>query len=528
TEDLPGIREALVPGVRFVPVNAIDGMALDANVSIGPARAGLTEMRLRLDGSEIEGGFMLVDGDRPQLAASLRIDRLDTGALFPRGEDDGTTGLGGLDGFRQWLAGFDHALDLIIDRANVGRFRLQGITVKSRVRDGGLIIEELAIGDALDTTAHLSGVMDLDLSVIELDGSVAIASPARLLRDLGYDAPLVMSLLGPLRLDARMEGSAGRLNLSSTVEGDNIEGRFIAGGLPEAFDLEGELLAGSEGHVLAQLGALILDNPALAGDARLDFVWNGTQADPPAGRASLHLGDIALEGELALPAGDAARGSIEARNLDLGTAASFYRWLAPVLGLIPGPLDRWIGAWPKQRLQWDWPFRRPVELAFSAIGPDGADLASGDLRLSADSVALLPLEFTLGGGHVVIRSAYVPPELDLRLVMGAVESGALLASLGVEGGLSGPLDLELDLRGTGATVPRILATLAGTGTMSVSAGRMALPAGADPYPAFLSLGGDIAVERGMFESIDGSFMLPPGIDAGPAGGMGPDLGTGET
>ncbi|MCB9943639.1 MAG: AsmA family protein [Geminicoccaceae bacterium] len=513
SEDVPGLRDMLGLGLAGLRHDAITGMNLDSNIGMGPHRFELRDMKLRLDGTKVEGGLALVDGAQPQVAAKLRVDRLDLDMLAVSGgdgnplESDDEAGWGDrLSHLRQWLAGFDHALDLIVDRASLGPLRLQGLSLKSRMRDGEMVIEELAIGDALDATARFAGVMDLDLSVMDLEGSVDISSPARVLRELGYEAPLVMSLLGPVRVETGLEGAASSSRLTVKLDGGDLKGDLSAAGTPDAFDLHGSLAADGSGDLVRRLAALVLDAPLSGSEARVDIDWNGRKADRPSGTARLKFGQVQVDASLAVDDSDSASGQVVARNVTPSMGSPLYDGLSLLLGLEPGPVARWVGAWPKRSWHWTWPFSRHVTVDLEALDGDGAPIVQGRMTMGADAIGFTPMRMEIGNGSLTLDSRYKQTGLDLNVELDGVEVATVLDWLGIGDGLSGRMDMALDMRAVGENLWRLLSTLAGEGHFEISGGSMMLPGGVVERQAFDAIEGDLGVEHGILEVRHGRIV----------------------
>ena len=442
-------------------------------------------MQLRLDGTRVEGSLVHVDGPRPQVAATLRADRIDWDEL-PSADAAAR--------MRSRLASLDHALELIVERGKIGDHRLSGLALRTRGKDGGLIVEELTVGDMLDASARLSGVLDLDLSVIDLEGEIVMASPARLLRRVGVETPLLMSLIGPIELAGQLDGSSQSLRLLATVASEVIEGEAELVGLPAAFTLDGELRAADTARLLAKLGALVLDQPALAGDGRLGLHWDSRSEERTRGRLDLRLGAMTIDGEIEVPPDEAARLRIEGHGIDGETVSAAYLWLTPVLGLLPGPPQRWIGDWPREAIAWHWPFARGANVASRWLDSEGQMLVEADLELDGSGVALTGLALPLDRGRLEAQAALQPPSLSFSLQLRDAPARQLLRWLDAGSALDGRVDLAVDLAGSGPAPADLVGSLAGEGTIAIGGGR--LDAGGETL-SFESLRGPVVVERGI-------------------------------
>jgi len=111
--------------------------------------------------------------------------------------------------------------------------------------------------------------------------------------------------------------------------------------------------------------------------------------------------------------------------------------------------------------------------------PGGAELArtTFDLRLEKGRLRIEPLQTTVSGGTlkgaVALDAAGKVPVLDLRLAGQGVETAALLEKLGVSGFLQGgSTDLDVRLRGDGASIRDLMAGLDGEVTVRMGDGRV--------------------------------------------------------
>lgn len=111
--------------------------------------------------------------------------------------------------------------------------------------------------------------------------------------------------------------------------------------------------------------------------------------------------------------------------------------------------------------------------------PGGADLArtAFDLKLEKGRLTVEPLQTTVSGGNlkgaVALDASGKVPTLSLVLAGQGVQTAALLEKVGVSGFLQGGLtDLDVRLKGNGASVRDLMAGLDGEATVRMGDGRV--------------------------------------------------------
>jgi hypothetical protein len=345
---------------------------------------------------------------------------------------------------------------------------------------------------------------------------------AKVLRQLGFD--LLPVTAPPLTIDASFDGalgSAGNLKVAGSVAGVDLsydaatafsDGRFTAAGdfSTDSDDVGPALmLAGVAmpdlwgGHAVSASGRLEYGGDTL-GLALTEATFDG---QPVGGTLAANLADgVALSGTL-----DVADASLP--------------WLAAtVVGSVPGV----------ERFRWsDAPFTQvlpenvSLDLTLNAATLDlGVPLPATDAKLDlalADSKLELDLaDAALAGGALTGSVEVVMSGGEAEATISSALTGAALQSLVWERvGLptaSGTLDVSFEAAGRGRSMAAIVAALSGSGSFSVSDGRLnAL--NADALSAVMSLaeGDDDPDEeqaRETFATLFGSGALPFGRATG--------------
>jgi hypothetical protein len=180
--------------------------SLTANIAVAADSLSIDDLKLRLDGSRIDGAVSVRLGARPMLSAALTLDSVNIGAYWPTGLpiSGETTAL---------LRRFDALATLRTGPITFGETALDSVDLQAELRDGALSINRAALalnGDQLTVTGSLGNQPDpaLDLTVA---GSVADVRPW--LRLLGHDSP-----------QADLGAASGKLSLTGTLAAPKLRG----------------------------------------------------------------------------------------------------------------------------------------------------------------------------------------------------------------------------------------------------------------------------------------------------------------
>jgi hypothetical protein len=156
--------------------------SLTANLSIDADSIAAEELKLRVDGSRIDGAIDLKLGARPSLTADLTLDSINVGAYWPGGLPISPEAIA-------LLRRLDASVALRTGPVTLNETALDGVNLVAELRDGTLSIKRAALtlnADLLTVTGSIGNQPDpaLDLAVI---GAVADVRPW--LRLSGLDAP---------------------------------------------------------------------------------------------------------------------------------------------------------------------------------------------------------------------------------------------------------------------------------------------------------------------------------------------------
>lgn len=488
-------------------VERLGAVAIAGELLAVPEGASLGRAEIRLAGARAQGTFAFLLGPPPRFRLVGEVDRLVLDPWLDEASDGPAPA---------WLVsgpptGFEVELDLLVERLAWRGLRAERVRIRGELAEGRLRVDELASPALGGGSARLVGSLGpagaADLA-LDLDAD----QPARLARALGLDPTLPALLEGPLRARARfLEDEAGRrleaelrtaeggLRLDLELARASLEPRRLrlAGGLADTAALAARL---------AGRGALA---PGLLG--RLDGAVEASRT-PEGWRIEGRLapGRLTLEATLELArAHDVPllRGRLGLDGADVASLLDLYRLFETPLGLPPGPLRAWPGAWPRR--PFGSPRLPPVDLDLALdLGlarEDGTPLGRGStaLAFAGRSLAFDGIDLPLAGGRLTGRlltefgteSGRV--ESELRLASAAL--GILAEAIGASAPVAGTLDLELALASEGRSIGELLGNAGGRGALVLRELALSDPAGGGPSGELL-LRGPLLLERGVLRA----------------------------
>jgi hypothetical protein len=466
-------------------------LSLASQVSGNPEALRLTEMDLRIDASHATGSLALSLQPHRQLAGVLTVDRLNLDAYRA---DLGPRAL--FAALRRHLSAFDVALEATISRLVWHDLRLQDVAVDGRSINGQLELRRLAVGEIAAARAELSGKADLTGGPFERSAEVVAPKPARLLRTLGFDPPLVLARLTPVTMTAAAHGSGAEFDLRATFQHE--EARLILAGpvtWPEGeprYVLDVEATHPDYAALLEQLGA---PRPELdPGMATALSVAGKLRANPEVDHGvvgNVRLGPMSLTGGVTWQ-DQGARSLINAR-LSLGEVHEGT--LTSVLNLLGLPLDPagfgpvLRGNWPVDPLPLAWlgRFDGALELfAKGGLAGEGVEVA---VRLDDRKLMLDRLAARLGGSQLEVQASFDTgrqlPFLALAVDLKNVDAYRLAGWLGLPQALEGTADLYAEATSAGHSLRDLVRGLIGHADVGIGNGRLVGPwlAGVVPAPA---------------------------------------------
>lgn len=467
-------------------------LSLASRLSGNPEALRLTKMDLRIDASHATGSLALSLQPHRQLAGVLTVDRLNLDAYRA---DLGPRAL--FAALRRHLSAFDVALEATISRLVWHDLRLQDVAIDGRSIDGQLELRRLAVGEIAAARAELSGKADLTGGAFELSAEVVAPKPARLLRTLGLDPPLVLARLTPVTMTAAAHGSGAEFDLRATFQHE--EARLtLAGpvtwreGMP-SYALDVEATHPDYAALLEQLGA---PRPELDPDmASALSVAGKLRANPQVDHGmvgNVRLGPMSLTGGITWE--DRRPRSLINARLSLGEVHEGT--LTSVLSLLLGvPLDpagfapMLRGHWPADPLPLAWlgRFDGALELfAKGGLAGEGVEIA---VRLDDRKLMLDRLAARLGSSELEVEASFDAgrqlPFLALAVDLKNVDADRLSGWLGLPQALEGTTDLYAEATSAGQSPRDLVRGLIGHADLGIGRGRLVGPwlAGVVPAPA---------------------------------------------
>ncbi len=492
-----------------------------------PEGVSLSGAELRLAGARARGTASLLAGPPLRLRVSAEIDRLTLDPWLtaaPR------------EILAHWLAAgppdeLAAELDLTIDRLAWGAARGEHARIRAELAGGRLRLDELSSPDLAGSRLRASGTLGPGPAV-DVEASIETDQPARLARALDLDPALAALVEGPLTGRARLHEDDGAWRLA--VELVTTDARLRAdlatapGSLqPRRVDLAARLA--DLAAAAARAGGPGIRGTALAGpldlQLRAERIESGfsIEAGFGAGRLAatarvdlLHREDVPL-----------LRGRLTLERVSDTALADLYHLLEVPLGLPPGPLRAWPGAWPRRALglanaapiDLDLALELGLETAEGTpLGRGGAALAMAGRSLALDSVDLRVAGGRLAG-RLLVEAAPEAARIDTELTLASADLPGLAEALRAAHPGEGLLDLELRLASEGRSLFELLANARGEGRLVV---RELPPLGTDADgDARVVLHGPFVVERGLVRA--GELVLERAGRPSAAGTLGFDL-----
>lgn len=180
--------------------------SLTANVAIAADGVAVDDLKLRLDGSRIDGALSMRLGARPALSAALSLDSVNIGAYWPSGLPISAESAA-------LLRRFDAVVALRTGPITFGETALDSMDIQAELRDGALSIGRAGLalnGDRLTIAGSFGNQAD---PALDLTATGAVADLRPWLRLAGVDAP-----------QADLGAASGKLVLSGSLAAPKLRG----------------------------------------------------------------------------------------------------------------------------------------------------------------------------------------------------------------------------------------------------------------------------------------------------------------
>jgi len=180
--------------------------SLTAKIAVAADGVAVDDLKLRLDGSRIDGAVSLRLGARPMLTAALSLDSVNIGAYWP-------TGLPISAETAALMRRFDAILALRTGPLTFGETALDSVDLQAELRDGTLSVARAALalnGDLLTVAGSFGNQAD---PALDLTAAGALADLRPWLRLAGLDAP---------KID--LGAASGKLALTGSLAAPKLRG----------------------------------------------------------------------------------------------------------------------------------------------------------------------------------------------------------------------------------------------------------------------------------------------------------------
>ncbi|MGB0747343.1 MAG: AsmA family protein [Magnetospiraceae bacterium] len=435
---------------------------LTAQIAATSAEIRLQKLAMRVDTTELRGALTLVPATRPSVGANLHLDHLDL---------DGYAGSDVAADILRSFAAFDANFKLSTDALYWGGRRFSAVGASGTLQNGTLTLSDLTGTDG-DTQYRIAGaIQDLGDTPRAQDLSVVITAQElrTFLSQAGWS---VGGALGPLAIHAVLNGALAAPKVEALVE-------LLGGNM----DLQGILRP--VGDATGPSVTLVAHFPkASAFLQRLGWVHDPERlhgALDLTGSATIQASSITLANLEAKVAGGALKGQFDLRFSGLRPQAR-----AKITGtgirldaFLPAPSDTETapedtdGAATWATIPVDFSILRRIEgraaVAFenSRFRTHAVERLAFDASLNAGRLDIIGLTGVVDGGKLRLDGHLeTATGADSYAVDLAYEKGSLAAIFPGSG--DGELSMTFKATGTGASVRRAVASLAGNGNLRLT------------------------------------------------------------
>jgi len=476
-EGVVGARASNLRGLlEWLGANRLDASAdrlrsvdLKGRVSATLDRLVISDARLNLDVSQIEGSFAASWAGRPTYRIDIAVDGIDLGAY--RSSGFGTTLFA--------LMEFDVDLNAKVGRLQVGGGKFVDAHVDGILQNGILTLRRFAFDDPDGIRASISGSLRqlIAAPVIDLSFELDTAAPA-LWSLVSRPAPVWSTRVGRIAAIGRLSGELADATLTAdaSVAGGRIK---LGGGIRLSLtgpryelDLAGQDLElwrilrvivpglsarGASGETLSWSAAIAggLDEVAIsdlavtaAGMAATGVLSIDLRSNAPEVKGRIETGGLTVEQMLAAPL--AIAGAAPSVGAEPGVDSSPSWTRTPIVGLSSRAVHAEIELVP------DYLDFGAARIKQPRVGMDFGPAGFGISRLTG----------TLFGGRLSASArlgAQRSPQVQAVISLMGADLVDALPKFGEFETVSGRFDIALDLAATGGSLIEMASTLAGTG-----------------------------------------------------------------
>ena len=521
SSDLRGALDWLGLSTKGIAGDRLRNASLNARLSARPDMASATELRARVDATQIDGALTANIAALPSFGANLTIDRINLDAYMPTAEDAPVAvaakpaaqgapqaapamPLGALSA----LSGFNANLRARVGVATFKNLPLNDVRIEASLADGTLDLKSASIGDIVGVTASASGAItgldSADPGARDLVFEAKGKSLANLFRLAEIKSPVLADALGPVAAKVRLNGAVKLLDIASEIQAmggrSSLTGRLDARESAPRLDARVELAypdaarfvrgfgvdwrpRGVKGGI--DLAANLSGTPLEMGLHELAGSFAGVRVTgaaaarlPLLGRKTLvamnlKTGDLDLDAFL--PAKRTAALDIAPSDRDARVQKASFRIPSsqPPRGIVAVAAAR-DGVWSSE----------PLDLSALTAFDGSFAVQSDSLRLGGVTVINADLDAELQNGVLEIRhltgktfggaltldgglmAEATGGRFEARYALADADVGAADRAFGAKESSRGRATLEGRLRGGGKSTAELVSSLAGDGALA--------------------------------------------------------------
>ena len=238
SDNFRALLEWMAFDVGKIPADRLRRINLSAVIDGTPSSGKVTDIDLHFDATQLKGGVAYaINGSRPGFGIGLYLDQLNLDAYLPQAtrdsnlpsdkasipndSNDRAVAINPLIPpavFKALLA-FDADFNIRLNNLTLHGTPMSGLVLDGLLQQNTLHLRQVSIGDLTGSTINLSGLMSELDGVPSVDGKISFSTEK--LATLVRAVPLLQGLppvfLGPLGVDAKINGSVEMLELEGTI-----------------------------------------------------------------------------------------------------------------------------------------------------------------------------------------------------------------------------------------------------------------------------------------------------------------------